>query len=374
MTTRDPDRRPTAGKYSKLCSGRPSRTTGSEEVSMVDNKKRTGLGRYLSELGILLTVERRKKRLLDLESTFLEEHRHELIPSVPSGPVRQDHVLQYQDMAGWKPLREEMREMVEIDPLHKKLVRDARECFAIADQNEPKPSQRAAVANSFWREFEAIARSMAVDLIGYTSASGDLIFQRKGLLFENAVVLGMEMKAGPISEAPRYAAAKETVRVYAELGHATLELAKWLQERGHAAQPVHPYYGLVLLPVMAARAGLGSPGLHGLLLSKPFGPRQRLSIISTNAGPTPPPRDNPMADIRDFCVTCRKCVRSCPGQAFYDPPIQRENSVIMTHIDNTKCHPYFARFKGCSICLKVCAQMLEECEVTGNSSQAKEAS
>ena len=327
---------------------------------MAEMKKRTGIGRYLSEWGALLTVERRKKQLLDLENAFLEKHRHELMLSIPSGPVRQDHIIQYREMAGWKPFREEMREMSQIDPLHKQVIRDAKESFAIADRNEQNPSECEPVSEPFWQEFEEMARSMAVDLIGYTPVSRDLIFQDKGLLFENAIVLGMEMKAGPISEAPKFVAGKETLRVYQDLGHATLVLAKWLQERGYGAHPVHPYGGLALLPLMAARAGLGTPGFHGLLISKPFGPRQRLTIISTNARPIPPSRENPVANVREFCETCRRCIEACPGKAFHDPPIRRDNSVLTTHIDNKKCFPYFARFKSCSICLKVCAEMLEE--------------
>jgi len=327
---------------------------------MTTIKKRSGIGRYLSEWGALLTVERRRKQLMAVEREFTEKHRHEMILPLPSGPVRQGHLIQYRDMAGWKPIREEMREMSEIDPLHKKVIRDAKESFKIAEQNDENPSECAPVSGAFWQEFEEIAHAMGVDLIGYTPVSRDLIFQDKGVLFENAVVLGMEMKAGPISEAPQYMAGKETIRVYAELGHATMELAKWLQQRGLRAHPVHPYFGFVLLPLMAARAGLGTPGFHGLLISKSFGPRQRLAIISTNARPIPPARENPMANIREFCETCRECIKACPGKAFYDPPVQRDNDVITTHIDNKKCYPYFARFKGCSICLKVCAQMLQE--------------
>lgn len=327
---------------------------------MAEMRKRVSLGRYLSELGAILTVERRKKQLLDIENAFIERHRHEMLLSVPSGPLRQDHIIQYREMTGWKPFREEMREMSEIDPLHKQVIRDAKESFATAERNKQTPSEAAPVSETFWQEFEEIAHSMAVDLIGYTLVSRDLIFRDKGILFENAIVLGMEMKAGPISEAPRFTAGKETLRVYQDLGHATLELAKWLQERGYGAQPVHPYGGLVLLPLIAAGAGLGTPGFHGLLISKPFGPRQRLTIISTNAQPIPPPLENPMVNVREFCETCRRCIQACPAQAFYDPPIRRDNDILTTHIDNKKCFPYFARFKSCSICLKVCAEMIEE--------------
>jgi epoxyqueuosine reductase len=49
-----------------------------------------------------------------------------------------------------------------------------------------------------------------------------------------------------------------------------------------------------------------------------------------------------------------------PGQAFFDPPIKRDGGVIVTHIDNRKCYPYFARFKSCSVCLKVCAEVLAD--------------
>jgi len=329
-------------------------------------KKRSGIGRYLSEWAASLTMERWKNQILGLEKEFIERHRHEMILSLPTSPVRQEDIIRYRDMVGWKPFRDEIREMFDIMPLYKKVIRSARTTFEVASRNERIPVNSTPISTGFWEEFEEVAYAMGVDLIGYSPVPREIIFRDKGVLFENAVVLGTEMKAGPISQAPRYAAGKETLRVYVDLGRAVIELANWLQQRGYRAQPVHPYGGTVLFPLMAARAGLGYPGFHGLLISKSFGPRQRLAIISTNAHPIPPPRENPMAKIREFCETCRRCVRACPADAFYDPPIKRDNNVLVTHIDNKKCYPFFARLMSCSICLKVCAQILEDAGLVGS--------
>jgi len=322
-------------------------------------EKRSGIGRVLSEWGARLSLERWERQVLDLESRFIEKHRQTMRLSLPSSPVRQEGIIRYRDMAGWKPIRDELREMRDIMPLYREVIRSARATFEISAKNGDLSAHGAPVSTSFWHEFEGVAYAHGVHLIGYTAVPGEFIFKEKGVLFENAIVLGMEMKALPISRAPSYEAGKETLRVYRDLGYAVIKLAIWLHERGVRAQPVHPYGGTTLFPLMAAKAGLGTPGFHGLLISKRFGPRQRLTIISTDGKPIPPPRENSMADIRDFCEVCRQCIRACPAGAFHDPPIMRHGSKIVTHIDNTKCYPYFARFKSCSVCLKICAHVLE---------------
>ena len=57
--------------------------------------------------------------------------------------------------------------------------------------------------------------------------------------------------------------------------------------------------------------------------------------------------------ILDFCELCRRCIRDCPPDAFYDSPINHENGLV-TVLDNKKCFPYFVTYHGCSICIKVC--------------------
>ncbi len=71
----------------------------------------------------------------------------------------------------------------------------------------------------------------------------------------------------------------ETIRVYAKLGKAMNDIARWLRSKGIKCQPNHPVGGLVLFPALAAKAGMGWQRKMGLLITPEFGVRQRLAAI-----------------------------------------------------------------------------------------------
>ena len=103
---------------------------------------------------------------------------------------------------------------------------------------------------------------------------------------------------------------------------------------------------------MAVKAGLGHIGRQGLLITKKFGPRQRLSVISVNLSPLPE-RSEVEFEIETYCRKCRRCAVMCPVSAIYDEPITKENGTV-TRIDGEKCIEYFYETTGCSVCIKEC--------------------
>jgi len=322
-------------------------------------QKNRNLTTRIMETVLNLTAARQENNLFIRERELVDRYPEPSVVGLPTSPERQLGIIQIRDMVGWRPFNEEVREFSQIGGIFTGVFQGVEKSYKITERNDQLQRSTSPAAEDLWQEFEARAQAMDVGLIGYTTIPRELAFKDLGVRFENAVVLGMEMQADAIAQSPHFASGKEAIRVYRDLGDATNQLAEYLQEQGYQAQPVHPYGGLVLFPVMAARAGLGTPGYHGLLISDKFGPRQRLSIISTDASPMPTTRKNAMADVRTFCETCKQCILSCPGKAFYQPPLEKENGVV-THIDLEECYPYFARFMGCSICIKVCAHKLEE--------------
>ena len=69
----------------------------------------------------------------------------------------------------------------------------------------------------------------------------------------------------------------------------------------------------VMCDPVAYDAGLGELGRLGLLITPQFGPRIRLSIVSTNL---PLVYDNPIVlGVQDFCAFCKKCAVNCPSGA-----------------------------------------------------------
>lgn len=312
----------------------------------------------LLKTAIHLTFERWNRRFLKLEKEFMSRYKNDIIPALPSNPVRQHEMFNYKDFIGWDSFWLDLKATSVITPIFGKMVRDRKRSEKLTRKNIIKSSQNLPVSFCFFKELEDLAASLNVGLIGYTEIPQDSIFSDMGILYKNAIVLGMEMRAGPILSSPDFSSGKESFRVYRDLGHATNELSAFILRKGYKAQPIHPYLGSVLLPYVASCAGLGYSGFHGLLLTKSFGPRQRLSIISTDIRPNVLANENPMANIREFCRSCLKCIEACPGKAFYNPPLIGNNGQTITHIDMDKCYPYIVKLKGCSICVKVCSETL----------------
>jgi len=226
-------------------------------------------------------------------------------------------------------------------------------------KNEIKdlPQEIKTAPEELWDEIIRRAKSLGIDLIGFAPIDENLIFENDyvggiELLYENGIVLGMEMDYDAINTAPNPPAGLESLRIYAELGEATNQLADFIRSKGYRAIACHPLGGPILYPAMAVKANMGKIGSQGLLITKKFGPRQRLSLISINVGPLPENKHEEF-EISKFCEKCRRCINFCPVNAILDEPIVNENGTI-TRIDSEKCFEYFYETTGCSVCIEKC--------------------
>jgi len=123
------------------------------------------------------------------------------------------------------------------------------------------------------------------------------------------------------------------------------QIVLYLEERGHTAIPVHnPFYhnmgqklrpehatgpdGIVSLRMIGVCCGLGELGLHKLLLTPQYGPRQRVFAVFTDAELTPTPLFQ-----GEICDECGLCAKECEANA-----IGPERSVKIQVEDCTYCH------------------------------------
>ena len=197
------------------------------------------------------------------------------------------------------------------------------------------------------------ANSIGADEIGFSSVPREWIFQDTAIRYTQAIVLIMEMDKERMSLAPNQDTAVMVHETYNTLGQVANKIAEWLRKRGFAAHAGHPLGGMALYPPMAQAAGLGWRGINGLVITPQFGPRVRLAAVFTEIENLPVYEGNEHAWVLDFCEACHRCVRDCPPDAFYEQPIHHDNGLV-TVLDNGKCFPYFMKYHGCSICIKVC--------------------
>ncbi len=236
-----------------------------------------------------------------------------------------------------------------------KTVQRAKVDYKREMKNLPEKVQSAP--KELWEEVIEQAKILGIDLIGFAPVDENFIFKNDyvsgiEVLYENAIVLGMEMDYEAIDTAPEPPAGLESLNIYAELGEATNKLTDFIRSKGYRAIGCHPLGGPILYPAMAVKAGLGKIGKQGLLITKKFGPRQRLSMISVNLTPLPEIVQETV-DIEQYCKKCKRCVNLCPVSAIYNEPIIKENGSI-TRIDGEKCIEYFYKTTGCSVCIKEC--------------------
>ncbi|MFH2063943.1 MAG: 4Fe-4S dicluster domain-containing protein [Pseudomonadota bacterium] len=210
----------------------------------------------------------------------------------------------------------------------------------------------------FWYAVNDKAASLGIGTVGFAPVDENVMFVRDHVgniegLYPNGIVLGMEMDFERINKAPEPEAGVEAMEIYMKLGTATNILADFIRSQGHRAIACHPLGGPILFPVMAVRANMGVLGRHGLLITKEYGPRLRLSMIATTASPLP---ENAQSSTRieEFCKKCGKCIRSCPVGAIREVPLQNKVFAVASCVDYKKCMPYFYEHDGCSVCIKAC--------------------
>lgn len=220
------------------------------------------------------------------------------------------------------------------------------------DRNPAQPKTRMPPGEL--SALEQYAYSLGVAAVGYVKLPHGLVFRDKAVLFDNAIVLVMEMDKDRIETAPAPPASEAVMETYHYLGDAANRIARHLQKSGYASHAGHPLNGLVLYPPLAQMAGLGWRGRHGLLITPQFGPRMRLAAVFTSISDLPFfEGENEHRWIEAFCGTCGQCIRRCPTEAILEQPVARDNGLVMC-TDAERCFPFFFEHFGCSVCIKVC--------------------
>lgn len=202
-------------------------------------------------------------------------------------------------------------------------------------------------------EIKAYAAERGFALCGFTRVDRRFIADGNDEMFpyDTAVVLGMEMDATLLDEMPAAEGKLVDFETYVEAGRQVLAVAHFIREQGYRCVARTAFDGWVKYVPHAVTAGLAELGANGVALTPQFGPRQRWAMISVEAEIEP---DEP-ADfgIRAYCEDCLLCVRGCPGRALSEEKMWWRG-VYKHKLDPTRCWPYFVKFQGCSICLKVC--------------------
>ena len=170
------------------------------------------------------------------------------------------------------------------------------------------------------------------------------------------IVMGHEMGYDLMRHTP--AVEPETDLGYSKMGWCASSLATFIAELGYHAIPAGNELGLSI--PMAVDAGLGELGRNGLLITREFGPRVRISKVFTDLPLIP---DSPVdIGVQKFCERCGLCAQYCPSGAIMagprtDQPWDVSNSpgMLKWPVKAMNCLDWWVKNgTHCSICIRVC--------------------
>ena len=179
------------------------------------------------------------------------------------------------------------------------------------------------------------ARFLGADLVGICELNQAYVYSHTGLRIDfakgvdgqeinlphkYAVSLAVEMDYKRMRYAPGWIDNAEVGLGYLNAAKVAVSLAAYIRELGYPARAHFFINEWVQHVPIAEAAGLGELGRLGLLMSREFGPRQRLSTVTTDL---PLAVDSPVdIGVVKFCEICGKM---CPELSFTGHPPWRQS-------------------------------------------------
>ncbi len=169
--------------------------------------------------------------------------------------------------------------------------------------------------------------------------------------YDTVLMLGMEMDKALVEQIPNPRDKLFDFEVYVQSGIRIFKVAKFIRSKGHRCYARVAADLWIKYPPHAINAGLGELGAQGVVITPQYGPRQRWAMIGIDADiEVDRPVDLGMAE---YCDACRICIKACPGKAITEERLWWRG-VYKRKIIDSRCYPYFKKYHGCGICIKVC--------------------
>jgi len=168
-----------------------------------------------------------------------------------------------------------------------------------------------------------------------------------------ALVFAVEMAEKMMAASPLQPVVVESSGKYVEAAKIALVIAEYIRMLGYPARAHIDGNYRVVLPQLAADAGLGEVGRLSLLITPQNGPRVRLGAVTTTL---PLPQAEPVSfGVQDFCGICLKCARNCPAGALPTGGKEELRGTVYWRMNPEKCYRYWRKVgTDCGICVAVC--------------------
>jgi len=167
------------------------------------------------------------------------------------------------------------------------------------------------------------------------------------------IVFAVEMDKDMINRSPQVSEIIETSKAYVDAAIIGMLISYYIRELGYDARNNMDANYLVVAPLVAKDAGIGDIGRNGILITKEYGSRVRLGVVTTDMPVIP---DEPVNfGLRDFCSNCNRCVKTCPGKAIPIGEPKEIDGVKRWQIKQEDCYKMWRSLgTDCGICISSC--------------------
>lgn len=218
--------------------------------------------------------------------------------------------------------------------------------------------------NDFTKKIKGLAKYYGAKLVGITKMEDYHYYSHRGrkeksygeeveIKHNYGIVFAVEMDKEMINRAPQVSEIIQTSKSYVDAGIIGMLISYYIRELGYDARNHMDGNYLVVAPLVARDGGLGDIGRNGILVTKEYGLRVRLGVVTTNIPLITDKRDDFGLDI--FCQNCNRCVRTCPGKAISAGDKEYINDIKRWKINQENCYKIWRSLgTDCGICISSC--------------------
>ena len=260
-----------------------------------------------------------------------------------------------------------VEEAFSFDPLNSALVNGTYNFLSDLKQHaDGKPSEDVYKVDKdlLSKKLKSIAKYYGADLVGITEMQEEFYYTHRGREPKNhgqevtnthkyGIAFAVELEKDMVNRAPRLGQSLETSRGYVRAGIIGMILSYYLRELGYDARNHMDGNYLLMAPFTAEAAGLGEIGRMGILITKEFGPRVRLGVVTTDLELKTDKRES--FGMKAFCKICNKCAENCPSDAIDLGSPGQLNGEERWKTEVEKCFKVW-QMSGtdCGICISSC--------------------
>lgn len=214
------------------------------------------------------------------------------------------------------------------------------------------------------RRLKGLGSYYGAKLVGITELKDEHYYSHRGRKPENygdaigfphkyAIVFAVEMEQDSIFRAPQLSVSLASTKGYVDGAMVGMVISHFIRSLGYDARNHMDGNYLALLPTIARDAGLGQLARNGLLLTKTYGPRVRLGLVTTNM--ILPVDETEDFGLLTFCTECNICSRTCPGKAVSKEDPKDYNGTLGFKINHEECYKRWRSLgTDCGICIANC--------------------